>query len=243
MWSVHAVGAAADAVRDAFMEPDDGGSPTLRVVVTGEADETPSGDRVPVRVAALVPAGSNVVVRTSTANVIARGDFEALSATTRSGRVSVRGRSTHVTASTGSGAVDLRGARFATVVTRAGALSSTGTREIQATTMAGHIHAHDFGGYAELRTVAGDITVHATHPGRLIADSTSGDISLSAETLPLLDHLDARLATTSGTVHLPPVWHLCGRSAHRCRRVDRAGADPGKSSPSPSRRPRRDDGP
>lgn len=147
----------------------------------------------PVRITALVPAGSTVTARTTSGDIAAHGKLRQITATTVSGTVTVD-TAGDITARTTSGDILLNRTDLA-----------------DATTVSGDLTIADFGGTARLTTTSGDIRVHATTGGDLKATTVSGDIRVTATQEALADDLDVHPRTVSGRIEIPP------------RRIDTSG--------------------
>lgn len=138
-----------------------------------------------VRIIAVVPPGSSVTARTQSADVGTFGPLEAVRAVTQSGDVHIE-RAADITVSTQSGDVDL---------------DTTDVAEVN--TMSGDITIADFGGTARLKTMSGDVRVHATTGGAITATTMSGDITVTATHAATGDDLDVQAHTMSGRLRTP----------------------------------------
>ena len=201
-------GPAADAVRDATLrqggaglvasvegKADNGGSTTgitgsRRGVTVVQNAGVVTGNLVgfnaaPIAIEATVPEGSSVTGRTQSADVQLEGAVRNVSAHTQSGDVRVE-QADHIAVKTMSG--DVRLGR---------------TDVVEANTMSGDITIADFGGTAQLKTMSGDIRVHATVGGDIDASSMSGDVTVTATQAALDDQLDIRPRSMSGRISVP----------------------------------------
>ncbi|MFJ2709065.1 DUF4097 family beta strand repeat-containing protein [Streptomyces sp. NPDC087428] len=150
-----------------------------------------------VEIEAVVPEGSSVIGRTDSADVTADGTLASVSGSTQSGDVTV-GDSPNIVARTQSG--DVRLGR---------------TDVVDAHTMSGDIKIKDFGGTAKLKTMSGDIDVHATAGGDIDAKTMSGDIEVTATQAALDDFLDVRPHTMSGDIRVPRRQNTSGGPRRR----------------------------
>ncbi|WP_405393475.1 DUF4097 domain-containing protein (plasmid) [Streptomyces sp. NBC_01102] len=192
-------GDSADAVRAAALRWDQrgalvahvrgkgGGSNSQTVIIGGST----------VEIEAVVPEGSMVIGRTDSADMTADGTLASVSGSTQSGDVTV-GDSPNIVARTQSG--DVRLGR---------------TDVVDAHTMSGDIKIKDFGGTAKLKTMSGDIDVHATAGGDIDAKTMSGDIEVTATQAALDDSLDVRPHTMSGDIRVPRRQNTSGGPRRR----------------------------
>lgn len=237
-------GPAADAVRDAVLDSDPIGALTVRVEGSGGSNFSGGGGGVhmsasgnhgsvvqvagsvygsmtgmtivngrvvsggsniqmqatsPIEITALVPEGSTLICRTQSADVSAQGAIRNVAANTQSGDIRV-GRATRIKANTQSGRIDI-------------GLSDI----VEANTMSGDIAIEDFAGTAQLKTMSGGITVHATAGGDLNARTMSGDITVTASQAAIDDDLTVQTNTMSGRVRVPTSPQAGGSEPRRRR--------------------------
>ncbi|MFB7852811.1 DUF4097 domain-containing protein [Streptomyces sp. NPDC056053] len=171
-------------------------------VISGSANTVIIGGSS-VEIEAVLPEGSSVIGRTDSADVAADGTFTAIAGTTQSGDIRVQGTSEQVTAQTQSGDVTIGNAPNIVVKTQSGDVGLGRTDVVEAHTMSGDITIKDFGGTAKLKTMSGDIDVHATAGGDIDASTMSGDIEVTATQAALDDALDVRPHTMSGRIRVP----------------------------------------
>ncbi|OYP10049.1 hypothetical protein CFC35_41780 [Streptomyces sp. FBKL.4005] len=162
-------------------------------VVTGSA---------PIEITATVPPGSKVIGRTQSANIETFGSLALVSGHTQSGDLWVYDAE-KVTASTQSGDVTVETSADISARTQSGDVKLNRTDVVDANTMSGDIQIRDFGGTARLKTMSGDIRVHATAGGDIDAHTMSGDIDVTATQAALDDHLDVRPSSMSGRINVP----------------------------------------
>ncbi|MCA2227391.1 DUF4097 family beta strand repeat-containing protein [Nonomuraea aurantiaca] len=144
------------------------------VHIGGGVNATPG-----VRAVVRLPRGSALAVHTKTGEVTTSGELEWTQFASVSGslRIDACGK---LSASSTSGDVSADYADEAEVRTVSGDIRLGRTDSATAGSTSGDISIGDFGGSARLRTISGDITVHATEPGHVTANSTSGDIRVTA---------------------------------------------------------------
>ncbi|MEW1565856.1 DUF4097 family beta strand repeat-containing protein [Streptomyces sp. NPDC093509] len=167
---------------------------TMTGVVISGGDITIDGVRMgpgsthlvsPVEITAVVPAGSSLVGITQSAHITVTGPMVQATATTQSGDVRIE-QADVIKAKTQSGDIHL------------------GKTDVtESTTMSGDITIADFAGSAQLKTMSGDIRVHATAGGDLAARSMSGDINVTATAEAIADNLNVQPSTMSGRIHIP----------------------------------------
>ena len=156
----------------------------------------------PIEITAVVPEGSSVIGRTQSADIVAEGAVLNVSGDTQSGDVRA-GHVSKVAAHTQSGDVRVEKAAFIDAKTQSGDIRLGSTDVVEGNTMSGDIAIADFGGSARLKTMSGDIRVHATAGGDLSARTMSGDINVSATENALADDLDVITSTMTGSVRAP----------------------------------------
>lgn len=156
----------------------------------------------PIEITAIVPPGSKVIGHTQSADIEVIGSFALVSGHTQSGDLRVDDAE-KVTASTQSGNVMVHKAADISAETQSGNVTLTRTDVVDARTMSGNIHIRDFGGTARLKTMSGDIRVHATAGGDIDAHTMSGDVDVTATQAALDDHLDVRPRSMSGQINVP----------------------------------------
>lgn len=156
----------------------------------------------PIEITAVVPEGSSVIGRTQSADIVAEGAVLNVNGDTQSGDVRA-GHVSKVTAKTQSGDVRVDEVAFIDAHTQSGDIRLGRTDVVEAGTMSGDIAISDFGGSARLKTMSGDIRVHATAGGDLSARTMSGDIDVTATEAALADDLDVNTSTMSGRVRAP----------------------------------------
>lgn len=139
----------------------------------------------PIQITAIVPEGSSLAGTSQSADINAEGPFTKVTASTQSGDVRV-GQAATINTKTQSG--DIRLGR---------------TDVVEGNTMSGDITIADFAGTAQLKTMSGDISVHATAGGDLTARTMSGDISVTATPEAVDDNLNIQPSTMSGHISVP----------------------------------------
>ncbi|MEV7217891.1 DUF4097 family beta strand repeat-containing protein [Kitasatospora cineracea] len=169
----------------------------------------------PIEITALVPEGSTVLALTRSADIDAEGTLTAVNGRTQSGDIRL-GTVERTAVETQSGGVTIDRSQDATIKTQSGGIRLGRTDLVQATTMSGNIRIADFGGTAQLKTMSGDITVHATAGGDLSARTMSGDIDVTATATALDENLDVQTNSMSGRVRTPQ--HRAAASGARRRR-------------------------
>ncbi|MFE6691938.1 DUF4097 family beta strand repeat-containing protein [Streptomyces sp. NPDC057743] len=163
-------------------------------VVTGSA---------PIEITAIVPPGSKVIGRTQSADIEALGcSFALVSGHTQSGDLRVD-EAEKVTASTQSGDVTVNKAADISAKTQSGDVNLNLTDVVDANTMSGDIRIRDFGGTARLKSMSGDIRVHATAGGDIDAHTMSGDVDVTATEAAMDERLDVRPRSMSGRINVP----------------------------------------
>ncbi|MFJ3184404.1 DUF4097 family beta strand repeat-containing protein [Streptomyces sp. NPDC086796] len=170
----------------------------------------------PIEITAVVPEGSSVEGHTQSAGVETTGALLGVSVTTQSGGVRVLGHASRVDAKTQSGSVAVEQAAQINAKTMSGSIRLGRTDVVTAKTMSGSIGISDFGGTAELKTMSGSISVHATAGGDVRAKTMSGSINVTATEAALADDLDVQANSMSGRVSIPP--RRTGDSGPRRRR-------------------------
>ncbi len=133
----------------------------------------------PVEAYVRLPRGSALRVHTKAGQVTTNGELESIDFTSVSGDLDADACA-RLIASSVSGDVRAEFADGVSVRTVSGDIGMGRTETAVLASTSGDIHIGDFGGSARLTTVSGDITVHATEPGRVTASSTSGDITVTA---------------------------------------------------------------
>ncbi|MFE3994986.1 DUF4097 family beta strand repeat-containing protein [Streptomyces goshikiensis] len=172
-------------------------------VVIGATHPSVATAGSPIEIAAVVPEGSSVLVRTDSADVRTRGLLASIASTTQSGDVAVDDRVEQAIVSTQSGAIGVYDAPCLHVQTQSGEIRLGRTDLAEASTVSGDITIGDFGGTAQLNTVSGGITVHANTGGDITARSVSGDITVHATEHAQADNLDVIASSVSGAVRVP----------------------------------------
>ena len=170
------------------------------VRITGNA--TVVQGSAPIEITAVVPPGSKVIGHTQSADIEAIGSFALVSGHTQSGDLRVDDAE-KVTASTQSGDVTVNKAADISAKTQSGDVHLNITDVVDANTMSGDIHIRDFGGTARLKTMSGDIRVHATAGGDIDASTMSGDVDVTATQAALDENLDVRPRSMSGRINIP----------------------------------------
>lgn len=150
-----------------------------------------------IRIAAKIPAGSDLAVRTASAPLLATGTYAAVEATTASGDVTV-GTATSLRATTASGDVradDVSGT--ATVKTASGEvrLGHVGTLEIAGVSGSVRVDTADDG--AAIAIVSGDVELASVARGDVTVKSVSGDVRVGVPAGTRV-HVDA--SSMSGTL-------------------------------------------
>ena len=153
--------------------------------ISGDDGMTVVQGSSPVRITAVVPEGSSVLGRTQSAGIEVAGVIESVTAATQSGDVHI-GQATRINTKTQSG--DIRLDR---------------TDVAQAISMSGDITIADFGGTAQLKTMSGDIHVHATTSGDITATTMSGDIDITTAHDGIGADLNMQTTTMTGHIHTP----------------------------------------
>lgn len=139
----------------------------------------------PIEITAVVPAGSRLVAASQSAEITATGSLDRATASSQSGDVRIDQAAT-IHAKTQSGDILLGK-----------------TDVVESTTMSGDITIADFAGTAALKTMSGDIRVHATAGGDLNVRTMSGDITVTATHEAIADNLNVQPSSMSGRVHVP----------------------------------------
>ncbi|WBP92194.1 DUF4097 family beta strand repeat-containing protein [Kitasatospora cathayae] len=178
-----------------------------RMIVNGQVINAGSGSTVrigdsPIEIIAAVPEGSTVIARTRSADVTADGAFAAVNGRTQSGDVRL-GTVERTVVETQSGDVIIYRSQDANIRTQSGDVRLGRTDLVQANTQSGDISVADFGGTAHLKTMSGDVNVHATAGGNLTVRTMSGDIGVTATDAALGDDLDVQANSMSGRVRTP----------------------------------------
>ncbi|MFC7987259.1 DUF4097 family beta strand repeat-containing protein [Streptomyces sp. NPDC057336] len=156
----------------------------------------------PIEITATVPPGSRVIGRTHSANIETFGSLALVSGHTRTGDLWVYDAE-KVTASTQSGDITVEKSADINAETQSGDVKLNRTDVADANTMSGDIQIRDFGGTARLKSMSGDIRVHATAGGDIDAYTMSGDVEVTATEAALNEHLDVRPRSMSGRINVP----------------------------------------
>ncbi|MFJ4866155.1 DUF4097 family beta strand repeat-containing protein [Streptomyces sp. NPDC088748] len=172
-------------------------------VVIGGTHQIAGTVSSPVEIAAVVPEGSSVLVRTGSADIRVFGLLTSVAANTQSGDVAVNDRVEQAIIASQSGAIDVYDSPSLHVQTQTGTIRLGRTDLAEASTVSGPIAIGDFGGTARLHTVSGAITVHATTGGDITAQSVSGDITVNATDQAQADNLDVIASSVTGAVRAP----------------------------------------
>ncbi|MEE1735450.1 DUF4097 family beta strand repeat-containing protein [Streptomyces sp. BE147] len=138
-----------------------------------------------IEILALVPEGSSLTARTQSADVTAYATLATVQVATESGNITAA-HTTDVTATTQAGDIHLGRTDVA-----------------RATTQAGDVTVDDFGGTAHLKSVSGDLRLHAAAGGDVTANTVAGDVTITATDRAIDDGLDIRAHSTAGDVRLP----------------------------------------
>lgn len=170
------------------------------VRVSGNATVVTGG--APIEITAIVPPGSKVIGHTHSADIEAIGSFALVSGRTQSGDLRVDDAE-KVTVSTQSGDVTVNKAADIGAKTQSGDVHLNLTDVVEVDTMSGDITIRDFGGTARLKTMSGDIRVHATAGGDIDANTMSGDVDVTATQAAMEDSLDVRPRSMSGRINVP----------------------------------------
>ncbi|MFD8992289.1 DUF4097 family beta strand repeat-containing protein [Streptomyces goshikiensis] len=172
------------------------------VRITGNSGSTVVQGGSPIEITAIVPEGSSLVGRTHSADIETLGAMLNVGGHTQSGDLRVTSAS-QVVASTQSGDVRVEVAENIAVKTQSGDIRLGRTDVVEASAMSGDITIADFGGSARLKTMSGDVEVHATAGGDLSVTTMSGDIDVTATQAALDGDLDVITSSMSGRVRAP----------------------------------------
>ncbi|MFE3994978.1 DUF4097 family beta strand repeat-containing protein [Streptomyces goshikiensis] len=172
------------------------------VRITGNSGSTVVQGGSPIEITAIVPEGSSLVGRTHSADIETLGNLLNVGGHTQSGDLRVTSAS-QVVASTQSGDVRVEVAENIAVKTQSGDIRLGRTDVVEASAMSGDINIADFGGSARLKTMSGDVEVHATAGGDLSVTTMSGDIDVTATQAALDGDLDVITSSMSGRVRAP----------------------------------------
>ncbi|MFD3700695.1 DUF4097 family beta strand repeat-containing protein [Streptomyces sp. NPDC058646] len=172
-------------------------------VVIGGTHPIAGTDSSLVEIAAVVPEGSSVMVRTHSADVRASGLLTSVAANTQSGDVAVNDRVEQAIISTQSGAIDVYDSPSLHIQTQAGTIRLGRTDLAEVSAVSGDVTIGDFGGTARLHTISGDITVYATTGGDITAQSVSGAITVTAIDGAQDEDIDVIASSVTGTVRVP----------------------------------------
>ncbi|MFG3398584.1 DUF4097 family beta strand repeat-containing protein [Streptomyces parvus] len=148
-----------------------------------QSQPVPSGSTI--EILALVPEGSSLTARTQAADVTAYATLATVQVTTGSGNITAA-HTTDITATSQAGDIHLGRTDVA-----------------RATTQAGDVTVDDFGGTAHLKSVSGDLRLHAAAGGDVTANTVAGDVTITATDRAIDDGLDIRAHSTAGDVRLP----------------------------------------
>lgn len=164
----------------------------------------PAGiDCFPVEIAAVVPEGTSLMVRTHNADILASGLLGCVTATTESGDISVPDRVEQVIASTQSGAISVYDSPCVHLKSESGEIGLSRTDIAEATSASGDITIADFGGTAQLQSASGDITVYASVGGDISAVTTSGAITVTAKDAAQAEGLEVSARSITGAIRIP----------------------------------------
>ncbi|WP_026412353.1 DUF4097 family beta strand repeat-containing protein [Actinomadura oligospora] len=174
------------------------------------------GDAGDLRVTARVPELSSVVVKTRAADLDASGLYEGIKFESTSGHLRA-GRTRHLIAETVSGSVRADVAEHANVRSTSGRVRVGRTADIRAKSVSGDIDVHAFHsagttGVASLTATSGDVTVTATGPGTVEAESVSGDVEVIAGPDCDVDALRVDARSRVGRVRTPAVFAATSRA-------------------------------
>jgi hypothetical protein len=172
------------------------------VRVSGNSGTTVINGSSPIEITAVVPEGSSVIGRTQSADVITEGTLLNVTGNTQSGDVRT-GHVAKVRAATQSGDVVIAQAAHISAKTQSGDIRLGRTDVVEGDTMSGDIRIADFGGTARLKSMSGDIQVHATAGGDVSARTMSGDVNVTATEAALDGDLDVQANSMSGSVRTP----------------------------------------
>ncbi|MGA4995961.1 DUF4097 family beta strand repeat-containing protein [Nonomuraea bangladeshensis] len=154
----------------------------------------------------LIPADSTLHMTSKTADLTVEGEVNAIDYTSTSGNLRV-GACQSLTYGTTGGDIYADVADRVALRTTFGDIRLGRTEDVRASSVSGNVRIDDFGGMARITTVSGDVSIHATEGGTITADSTSGDISVTA--IPGLadevgeNRLIVNARTISGDVTVP----------------------------------------
>ncbi|TJZ41201.1 DUF4097 domain-containing protein [Streptomyces piniterrae] len=179
-----------------------GGDVYINGVKVGGRGATVIQGSSPIDIIATVPEGSSLKGRSQSADIIAQGAVLNVTATTQSGDVHT-GHVSRISADTQSGDVRVDQAAHVNAKTQSGDIRLGRTDVVDANTMSGDIQIADFGGTAQLKTMSGDVRVHATAGGDLTARTMSGDVDVTATEAAINDDLDVQANSMSGRVRTP----------------------------------------
>jgi hypothetical protein len=151
----------------------------VRVVVTqrtGWFVHIGRGPEIRLRVAC--PRGAVAIVRTKSADLIARGELRELDVKTASGDVSAQEVTEDVNVKTASGdvALDTVGGRTRVQTASGDASIQRADGEVTVQLVSGDLWIHDAGASVHANTVSGDQRIEAVTEGVVEAHSVSGDV-------------------------------------------------------------------
>ncbi|SDM63255.1 Putative adhesin [Lentzea albidocapillata subsp. violacea] len=147
-----------------------------QIVSGGGVFASAGGVRVQVR----LPLGSTLSVESETASVVTTGSLPRLRFRSTSGDLTAD-RVDLVDVDTTSGDVSVAYVRTAHVHTISGDVELGASDDVVVNTTSGDVDVAELVKTAGVRSVSGDISVHAVAPSSVDANSVSGDIRISAE--------------------------------------------------------------
>lgn len=133
-----------------------------------------------VRVQVRLPLGSTLMVDSETASVVTTGSLPRLGFRSASGDLTADTVAL-LDVETTSGDVSVATVGLGHVRTISGDVELGASRDVVVTTTSGDVDVAELNKTAQVRTVSGDIGVHAVAPSSVDASSVSGDIRISGE--------------------------------------------------------------
>ncbi|TWP51523.1 DUF4097 domain-containing protein [Lentzea tibetensis] len=149
-----------------------------------------------VRIVARLPLGSTLAVVSETAPVVATGHLRSLRFHSLSGDLTAHSVD-NLDVDTTSGYVSVAYAGLTLVHSVSGDVEVGEAFDVLVSTTSGDVDVAELVNTARVRTVSGDISVHAVQPSSVDANSVSGDISLNSGPGVLIT---SRTRTVSGRV-------------------------------------------
>ncbi|MEU4513204.1 DUF4097 family beta strand repeat-containing protein [Nonomuraea wenchangensis] len=180
-----------------------GGRVTMRGSVVGPTTVINGSPGIQAEI--LIPADSSLHMASETADLTVEGEVNDIDYNSVSGNLRV-GACQSLSVTT-DGGIYADVADRVVLRTTSGDIQLGRTEDVRASSVSGNVRIDDFGGMARITTISGDVSIHATEGGTITADSTSGDISVTA--IPGLadevgeNRLIVNARTISGDVTVP----------------------------------------